>query len=294
MSLIVVLLLAVCAAPVLTGGLALAENLRAGQLARVRRLCNGALLPALVRSLVNSVWSLWLTALALPFGRVSRRPAPGPFSGTPVLLVHGLYHNPAAWFVLRRRLALAGFGDTVAYGYSSFGPDFATIAAGLARVIRKSAENSPTGRVLLVGHSLGGLVIRAACASIREGGGEAVCPLVAGMVTLGTPHRGSTLATMLAVGRLGRGLRPGGEALRILEGLEECNAPGLSLYSPTDAMVLPLSGSLLTERMRAAGWREQCLGPVSHVGLLYHREAARLTMGFLKGCAAGASFPAVP
>lgn len=267
--------------PVLTACIALAENARAGELGRLRRLCPQGLALAQLGALVDSVWSLWLTVLALPFGLIpgcctGRGPAPSRLP--PVILVHGLYHNPAAWFVMRRRLALAGFTDVRAHGYASFGRNFADIAGGLARLMLEAAKGAPGGRVLLVGHSLGGLVIRAACADARLGG---TCR-VAGIVTLGTPHQGSTLAGMLAVGRLGRGLAPGGEVIRLLRALPACRAQALSLYTPTDNMVLPLGGALLSERERAAGWRESALPPMSHVGLLYSGEAAREAIGFLR------------
>lgn len=266
---------------VLMGVLAHAENVRAGQLSQVRQLCGGSLFPAVARALGNSIWSLWLTAVALPFGRFSgqeSREVAGNSATSPVIFVHGLYHNPAAWFVLRRSLARAGLGKGLTYGYSSFGPGFADIAAGLAQRIRTAAAESPTGKVLLVGHSLGGLVIRAA---VAQAGLESC---IGGIVTLGAPHQGSTLAGMLAVGRLGRGLKPGGEVLRHLTALPPCRVRALSLYTPTDAMVLPLSGALLPQREKAAGWSETCLPPLSHVGLLYNRKAAALATAFLQEC----------
>lgn len=274
--------------PLLTGVLAVAANLRAGELARQRELCARPLPLALLRAFLNSVWSLWLTALLLPLGwRATKRreqPRRAENAPTPVILVHGLYHNPAAWTVFRRRLAAAGFADVRAYAYSSFGPEFEDIATGLASLMLEAAEHAPARRVLLVGHSLGGLLIRAACADARIIAGDRC--RVAGVVTLGTPHRGSRLAGMLGLGRLARGLTPDGGALRRLRGLPLCAAPGLSLFSPTDGMVLPLSGSLLDPREAAGGWRQECLCPVSHVGLLYDGEAARRAVAFLREKAA--------
>lgn len=269
--------------PALTGVLALLENCRAGDVARQRELCPGGLGLGLLRAFANSVWTLWLTVLALPLGAVfgacrarrnpdSRRP--------PVILVHGLYHNPAAWFVMRHRLARAGYLDVRCYGYASFGRDFADIAAGLARFMLETAQQAPQGRVLLLGHSLGGLVIRAACADPRVVSGRQC--RVAGVVTLGTPHRGSTLARVLGIGRLARGLGPGGRVVRLVQALACCPAPGLSLFTPTDGMVLPLSGALLDEDARRAGWVERAVPPVSHVGLLYSGAAAREALAFFE------------
>lgn len=262
--------------------LALAQNRKAGELALARRLCGGPLWLAVALSLADALISVPLAVLLTPLGR--HRPEPPLYGGrplgrTPVLLVHGLYHNSSAWRIFRRRLGRAGLTQTRAFGYSSFGPSFSDIAGALAEDIRAMAAQSPTGRIFLVGHSLGGLLIRAACAE------ASVCACVAGMVTLGAPHRGSTLAGSIAVGRLGRSLDRGGAVLRSLEGLAECPAPALSLFTPVDCMVQPLSGSLITGRQREAGWREVCVGAVSHVGLLYHGRTTALAAEFLLACA---------
>lgn len=270
--------------PALTAVLAWRENRRSGDWLLQRRLCGGRTASALLIAFLDSAWTLWLTALALPFGRArsgaERKPAPGP--GPVVVLVHGLYHNPAAWFVLRRRLLRAGYGDVRCYGYPSFGRPFADIAGGLEAFVRRLAQETPDRRVALVGHSLGGLVIRAACGRLAEGGAEPALR-IAGVATLGTPHRGSVLAARLGVGRLARGLAPGGEVLEAVRGLPAWSGPAVSLYSPTDCMVQPLSGALLEGRELAAGWTERAVSPVSHVGLLYSAQVHAEVLAFLRG-----------
>jgi hypothetical protein len=104
---------------------------------------------------------------------------------------------------------------------------------------------------------------------------------VAAVVTLGAPHRGSTLAGMLGIGKLARGLAPEGEVIRLVRALPACGWPGLSLYTPTDGMVLPLSGAFLDADELAAGWEERALPAMSHVGLLYSGAAARAALAFL-------------
>lgn len=279
MRLVTTILSLLLAVPLLTSLLALASNRRARELELARKLCGGGLWQAVPLALLDAAVSVALSVLLAPLGRFRPEPlAAG--ARTPVLLVHGLYHNTSAWAVLRRRLERCGF-QTRAFGYSSFGPAFGDIAVALAREIEATAAKSPSGRVLLLGHSLGGLLIRAACS---EAG---VCACVAGIVTLGTPHRGSTLAGSMAIGRLGRSLDRGGAALSHLAGLAECSAPALSLFTPVDGMVQPLSGSLITGRQKRAGWREVCVGPVSHVGLLYHGRTASLVCDFLRECSGG-------
>jgi len=281
--------------PALTGLLSFAENRRLGQTARQRALLGGSLAAGLARAFGNAVWTLWLTVLVLPLGRLMGFDCSGRGGEKlpPVILVHGLYHNPAAWFVMRLRLRRAGFTDVRCYGYASFGCAFTDISVGLAELLLAVARERRDGRVLLMGHSLGGLVIRAACADARvsgaagvAGGAGAAGVEVAGVVTLGTPHQGSTLAGMLGMGRLARGLAPEGEVLRLLRAMPVPRAPWLSLYTPTDGMVLPLAGALLGADEHSAGWVERPLPAMSHVGLLYSTAAARQALAFLQDCAA--------
>lgn len=288
MSLLLILAALVFAGvPIVSYALFLRENARAGLLPRVRTLCGGRLFWPLLKAACLSAWSISLVVLAFPLGWLpARRPhPPGPGGLPPVVLIHGLYHNASAWFLFRHRLRQAGFGDVRTYSYPSYCKPFEAIVGGLAQSVVQAAQASPTGTVLLVGHSLGGLVIRAACASTGLRG------RVAGIVTLGTPHKGSILAGLLAHGRLGRGLKPGGEVLEAVRALSACPGPALSLYSPLDNMVLPLSGLLLEEREKLAGWSEACAPPVSHVGMLYHIRVFELGLEFLLRAA---SRPATP
>jgi pimeloyl-ACP methyl ester carboxylesterase len=65
----------------------------------------------------------------------------------------------------------------------------------------------PVRRIALVGHSLGGLVIRAACAVSTESE-EPWNRLVTNVVCLGTPHLGAPLERLVAVGSRALGVLP--------------------------------------------------------------------------------------
>ena len=116
-------------------------------------------------------------------------------------MVHGLYHNPSIWKPLSGTLRRAGFGALHTYGYSSFGPSFGRIVEGLIKRVEEILKENPGGKVVFIGHSLGGLLARKAIADPRLKG------RVAALVTLGSPHQGSEMAR-LALGRLGRTLIP--------------------------------------------------------------------------------------
>ncbi len=174
-----------------------------------------------------------------------------------VVCLHGLYHNPSAFWRIRWALGRAGISRVLILGYPSFRDDFETEAARLAARLRQLAP--PLAPVCFLGHSLGGLMARRLAAE-PDFYGRTRC-----IVTLGTPHQGSALAR-LAVGKLGRLLVPGSRLLGRMNALSD--PPGarlIALASPVDNLVVPDSG-LVPGR---PGWELELTEPVSHVAMLY-------------------------
>jgi predicted alpha/beta hydrolase family esterase len=114
----------------------------------------------------------------------------------------------------------------------------ATIARALVRECHEAMERAGTDRVSLVGHSLGGVVVRYA---VQELGLE---PHVRTAVTVAAPHRG-TRAALLGRGTLVASLRPGSP---LLEELRRRARPSsvrwVSYYSDADLVVRPRSSRL--------------------------------------------------
>ena len=84
-----------------------------------------------------------------------------------VLLVHGLCHTPAHFHLLRDLLSKSEGLPTVCPALPSVA-DCSAAAVGLyddAAVVRRELDNlvSEGKDVIVVGHSLGGLVVRSAC-----------------------------------------------------------------------------------------------------------------------------------
>jgi triacylglycerol esterase/lipase EstA (alpha/beta hydrolase family) len=167
-----------------------------------------------------------------------RDPLPAP-AKRPVVLIHGVLVNDGVWFVLRRFLMRRGGAPVYTLNY---GPPFADIerfAEQLAARIEAICAVTGAERVLLVAHSMGGLVARAYLR--RFGPGR-----VAGLVTIGTPHHGSILAYSFP----GRGLtqmHPGNPWLTELNRDESKPAPipMTSIWSRHDSMVIPQASSVL-------------------------------------------------
>jgi hypothetical protein len=154
---------------------------------------------------LNGVWGDHLAGtrnpLAIPMTlRQAGQPlaAPGPDAARRlVILVHGLCMNDLQW---RRRghdhgAALArdlGVGALYLYynsgrHVSENGRDFAAL---LQRLV--SEWPVPVEELVIVGHSMGGLVARSAC-HYGEAAGHRWRPLLRTLVFLGTPHHGAPL-----------------------------------------------------------------------------------------------------
>lgn len=93
--------------------------------------------------------------------------APPAADGEPrelVVLVHGMGRSEFSMALLQYRLHRAGY-RTLNVGYSSFGPDIATIAGDVRAELAEAVERHDPPRVHFVTHSLGGIVVRQLVAS---------------------------------------------------------------------------------------------------------------------------------
>lgn len=190
--------------------------------------------------------------------------------GTPIVLVHGLHHSECAWLLFKRRLQAQGFQNITTYGYKSVTGEFAEAVAGLNTHLDERLAANPGRKVVLIGHSLGGMVIRRAVGAARYR------DRVEKIVTLGTPHHGSALA-WCAGNHLGRDLIPGRTISRLVAESEQPDCPMLSMYTFFDDYVMPLP----MLQVARDGWREQVCSPMGHVWMLYSREVVENVVDFI-------------
>ncbi|MGE5089350.1 MAG: esterase/lipase family protein [Candidatus Levyibacteriota bacterium] len=114
-----------------------------------------------------------------------------------VVMVHGLCMSDAMWNWQKhdhgQSLARDLHADAVYLHYNS-GRHISTNGAEFATLLERMVEAWPVPLrdLILVGHSMGGLVIRSACAA-GEGLGHRWRRLLRGLVFLGTPHHGAPL-----------------------------------------------------------------------------------------------------
>jgi len=228
------------------------------------RLSNGKTGSWILRGLASSVLSHMVAIGCYPLVLVGNlwRPAPGAGSSSPpVILIHGLYHNASAWIRLRGALRRAGYDRTYAFTYNSLRPDFQEICGQLERWIREISRAFPGEGIILVGHSMGGLLAKAYAA--RDNGFQG--PQVKALITLGTPYGGSK-AVVFGIGRLARSLACGSALIHELEGRQvPPEVSSIAFHSPVDNMVLPAES--LTP---PSGWRDELTDPICHVAMLYH------------------------
>jgi pimeloyl-ACP methyl ester carboxylesterase len=155
----------------------------------------------------------------------------------PVLLIHGYASTECVWTPLRRTLVQAGFGRIVSLNYNSFAADPVAVAAELTHQALRTLAAAGAPRIHLVGHSLGGLIVRSALAA-----SAALSSQTASAVTIASPHRGALLAR-IAPGRCARIMHRGPRSLQ-----PAADAPRpvrwLAYYSDADRVVPPASARL--------------------------------------------------
>lgn len=154
-------------------------------------------------------------------------------AGTPIILVHGVVDNRTIFTLLRRGLRRRGFGRTVALNYSPLSMDIRTVARRLADLVEDVVRETGYERVHIVGHSMGGLVARYYVQ--RLGGDERVHTLV----TLGTPHGGSSPARLFPI-PVSQQMKPGSDVIRELdESAGGCRTRFLAVWSDLDQVIMP-------------------------------------------------------
>lgn len=213
--------------------------------------------------LISPFESWWMGADRLPTN--TARP--------PLLLIHGYGCSRAAWWWHRRWLEAAGWPVATV----NLEPIYTNIENYVTTVQRRIDEVlAATGaeQVILIGHSMGGLVARA---YLRRHGSAKVLRLV----TLGTPHGGSELAR-LGFGVNARQMRPGSDWLTALSE----DAPVVDsfvIYSQHDNYVIP-QGNLEWK-----GAKSRSIDGFGHLAMLYSSRVSKVLLEGLSRPAKGVS-----
>ena len=116
-------------------------------------------------------------------------------------------------------------------------------AARLARLVEKTCEETGYEKVHVVGHSLGGILLRW---YVQELGGDATVDTA---VTIASPHEGTDLARLVfgPRSRTIRQIAPGSPTMRRLaEGARPSPVRWIAYYSNLDALVVPATSAMIS------------------------------------------------
>jgi pimeloyl-ACP methyl ester carboxylesterase len=197
------------------------------------------------------------------------RVAPGVL---PVLFVHGILCNAGVWH--RQLRALRGVDNLFTLNLTPPLASMESFAGQLARRAEEVCRSAGTDRLVIVAHSMGGLVARAWIA--RHGGAARTARLV----TLGSPHQGSLLARRVPA-RWAVEMVCGCPWLEQLaaDGALVGSVPTTSIYSLHDEFVRPQESSRLKNARNVAlehlGHLELLAAPRVHVLVEAEIAAAR-------------------
>ncbi|MDM5072014.1 MULTISPECIES: esterase/lipase family protein [Aeromonas] len=201
----------------------------------------------------------------LPFERLLMAPDRLTPSPLPLLLVHGYGCSRGIWRLQRTRLEAAGHVVATVTLTPPFG-HLDDMVPLLARRIDEVLAATGAAQLVLIGHSMGGLVCRDYLA--LAGGGK-----VTQLITLATPHQGSQLAA-LGLGDNAREMEPGSGWLQRFAAVPLC-VPGISVRTSHDNFVLPQS------RQRMEGMEDIELAALGHLSLIYSRRTTALLLTLL-------------
>lgn len=182
---------------------------------------------------------------------------------TTVVLVHGYCCNRGFWCWLRSGLRSHGIQAATL----NLEPPFASLddlAACLHSRMSALSAKSGSEEVVLVGHSMGGLVARTYLR--RYGPGP-----VTKVITLGSPHHGTDLAR-LGVGRNAREMEPGSDWLHQWAEAEALSVPTISVRSACDNYVIPSKSSFLANASNIV------LPSLGHLSMAFSPDVLKLLL----------------
>ncbi|MFT4551404.1 MAG: triacylglycerol lipase [Chlamydiales bacterium] len=201
----------------------------------------------LLSTAYNEVYSLSLLSIrypralfnsgpALPMGENKRKQA--------ILLVHGYLHNKSGWSFIKSELQKSGFGPIYTINLTPLHGSIENFSEQLAEKVLSIQEEIENKSLVLIGHSMGGLV----CAYYAEN--IAREKQVSHIITIGSPLRGTKLAA-LGIGHCTKQMRYGSKFTQKLN-RQIINNESIKYFhiaSKTDKIIYPYLSSLTNRHL---------------------------------------------
>lgn len=218
---------------------------------------------------------------------IANDPPGSPAADPAILLIHG--HRQIRGGMQRFAHALRSDGhDAFGFRYDSMVHGLSRIVDDLERAARQTAGRTD-GPMHFIGHSLGGLLIRALLARWRP-------PQLGRVVMMGTPHGGSEWADLSIRWGLGKrvlgpvadflvtGRTPANEALLCPIDFPLGVIAGRTRFEPIIPVVLPRpnDGTVSVASTRIAGMAEHLVMPVTHAMMPSNAAVRAQAMHFLR------------
>jgi len=206
-----------------------------------------------------------------PLPTLPRLPYPQPArEETPILFIHGVFHNPSTFAWLKQRLAWLGWRNFHELSlYTSLRP-IAYNAELIAQAVERIRKQFSVKQIDMIAHSMGGILARYYLRFLKGDG------RVRNLVTLATPHQGTSLSRYALFSEL-RELSPDSKLFRRLKR----SGP------PKKTRVVAISGELdlLIKPTDHAFWpevRNIRLRGVGHAGVLFSRRVLQIITSHLQ------------
>lgn len=195
-------------------------------------------------------------------------------AGTPIILVPGFCCNRGYWLLFVRWLQQAGLGPVYAVTLEPLLGCIDENAKALGCIVEAICADTKSDKVILIGHSMGGLVSR----SYLYAGGHA---RIAQIICIGSPHQGTVMARDLR--RLGKNLSqmcPDSEWVVQLNARQHlpCPVPITSIVTAHDNIVAPQNSALL----RYPNARNVILPGIGHLEMVISRPVFEATTAVLR------------
>lgn len=188
---------------------------------------------------------------------------------TPIILLHGLFQNRSCLYWLQYQLHASGYKRIISINTPPW-RELEALTEELAKKIDELRIKWKTDKVILIGHSMGGMIARN---YVQNRGGA---QYVRGMITLGSPHHGSKLAPF-AISPMGKTLLPDSEFLHRFNKVKwPESVAAAAIYTRYDNIVLP-AGSAKME-----GAKHIELDGMGHTSLLFHPKSIQAVIMSLK------------